>query len=1154
MFPFFAVGIGLAAAGWLFGELTSEEEEHTRKIRQSIEDRKNRHEQKLRDLDFQYEQKRNRIYENITKRESRYTSDYNYQSSNLDKYVQSQQERINRQLEYDYEQLERDYKRLLEQQIQKERDEECLFYIEQAEGHLSNVENVYSQIDELISGQIETMKSGATTAFQRHALKVLIRNSVDTKAKFGAYRSYLKRYIKRMKKIKGNWGNRENLDGFSFTIPDNWLYKGKLLSWNLKERESKGVLEIDQVWFGVNYVIDDCDIEDLETAPLLCTSYELVPIPESEYSYPLFHLSVAKGMLKFRLDNCQRVYENAIVRGYEDNYTITLENKDGIQLSLPINCLEEPNNKPLRNAELTVVISDWNNTLDDGKIKVSEKVEDIFNSLCFDGLPILFSEEAWYREFSPKVAELDLYTAKNEWKIALANEETFQVKFQYGEELIFLAHVENINGACGFVYDGLLNLEDNQIKAEDTFIVVESSLDAALKEEFLEIPEYDRSVMDSFVSVVFDEFRHQQINRAARKGLPYFNKWLDITDKHVNHLIMQGRSVELTLDKSEDIPIRRYRELHVVVKEDDLLEEFFVETCKSLQTYKAKPSFFMEIAPGERCSVFVKDNKMQEITIKNPDKRVIDYLNGVDKIEIFERGNCYPEIQQRRALINFLQGNLVNSALKSFALDPNSIYESKTDVGDIDFFDKEIAADYSQAETVKRALEEDNLFLIQGPPGTGKTTVILELILQTLKRNPYASVLVTSQSNVAVDNVLKKLLDRSYAANYNIIRCGDSYDCDLEDYSIDKIYNDYVNKIYTKAAINPNDKIVKEHIAKLKQDGSERAKGSYCENLLSGADIVGATCVGLASRRIGLDKLNFDLVIIDEAGKALPAELLIPYNRGMKVVLLGDHKQLPPVISPQIEKNELIQRQYSSKLLNELWNQSLFERIFANAPSSNKSMLRTQYRMPANIGTIISEAFYEGALFNGDNTLSKEPLLFDKNIAFFEHNFIESSATDKGVNNPSESAFIAELAKVMLERMGNNQSKIAIITPYKQQKRQIVKSLKETLSVDFKKFIKVDTVDSFQGEEAEIVIYATTRTRRITNFFKDFRRVNVALSRTKQQLCVVGSLKYFDKYDESKGDCLPIIARHVRTKELAHIYSVASHPELWQQQLEVWLG
>jgi len=451
----------------------------------------------------------------------------------------------------------------------------------------------------------------------------------------------------------------------------------------------------------------------------------------------------------------------------------------------------------------------------------------------------------------------------------------------------------------------------------------------------------------------------------------------------------------------------------------------------------------------------------------------------------------YTLIQQKRALNKFIYDEIVNKSIKSAFISPSAkkflpMFENI----DIEF--KNINLTKNQKEIVLKSLQEKDLFLIQGPPGTGKTTVIKEIIYQTLKIDKNTKILVVSQQNVAVDNVLEGLEKENISQN--LLRIATNVNkvySNLQKYTIDLKYGDY-KKLLTNLEFEDKVKqdFLEQFIDYIKDKEFKELEDSIKEIFIKKDTIIGATCIGLSNKRLGLEYSEFDLVIIDEAGRATLGELIIPILKAKKVILIGDHKQLPPT-----SDRKLIEKIESDNITKEdlkVIEKSYFEELFENIDFSSKGMLKEQFRMPNKIGSLISELFYENRLKNGVDRDVKKCL-----------NWInvkgKVKALKPGWENFDEVKVIKKLVKVLpLEKS------IAIITPYSAQKRLLRQNIKRDN-------LKIDTVDSFQGEEADIVIYSTVRTYGNIMFLLDERRLNVAISRTKEKLFFVGDREFFYK-------------------------------------------
>jgi predicted DNA helicase len=506
----------------------------------------------------------------------------------------------------------------------------------------------------------------------------------------------------------------------------------------------------------------------------------------------------------------------------------------------------------------------------------------------------------------------------------------------------------------------------------------------------------------------------------------------------------------------------------------------------------------------------------------------------------------------------------------------------------------------NQVKAVKKAVGNQNIFLIQGPPGTGKTTVIAEIIQQLIEKGE--KVLVSGQNHVAVDNVLEKL---SQFPNLNLLRVGnpDRIDKQLLKYCIDNLLEDY--KVDFKNFISNQLLIVGEYL-RCKSIGLEKnelkkslnqfvnslvvnygvLKEVYKERhfiLLHGIteltakelkettellrkwiedsnneyeillkpliynsiDVVFATCIGIKSDELFKEKnFKFDTVIIDEAGKANIAESLVAIELGQKVILVGDQKQLPPYMdSSLIDKadrlsfpNSIYGSEFIEDEILHALKSSFFEfivnRINADQfPKDNMEMLNFQHRMHPNIGEFVSSSFYDGKVKMGNRTHLNRiemPSPFNKEVVFFDtsnsKNPFEQNDGFSAKNN-TEAETISEIILPKLFENEISPSNIAIIAPYKSQVANIKNYINRSESCKFKN-IDVSTLDSFQGKEYDIIVFSFTRSSDHYNapfengkrkyakvgFLDDARRLNVAFSRAKKKLILIGNSKTLTDY------------------------------------------
>ncbi|MBP3201593.1 MAG: AAA family ATPase [Lachnospiraceae bacterium] len=401
----------------------------------------------------------------------------------------------------------------------------------------------------------------------------------------------------------------------------------------------------------------------------------------------------------------------------------------------------------------------------------------------------------------------------------------------------------------------------------------------------------------------------------------------------------------------------------------------------------------------------------------------------------------------------------------------------------------------SQKKAIKLALGKNDLLLVQGPPGTGKTQVIAETCLQLLSMNPGLRILVCSETHVAVNNLLSRIAH--YCKGIRIVRIRDKENDDIVDeLSPEMIINSYLEwaskNIQNKDAYNIIEEEIKESIL-----NNQKKKNQVEKALALSANIVGMTCNRAAAYDFRDRTEMFDVAIIDEVCKATLPEILSPLIISKKAILLGDPKQLPPVFCS--EEQEIINSIQNCNLNRFMYIDSLF------AESKNVSLLDTQYRMSNQIGSIISDLFYNGSLKNGRNEDVEDGLTW---ITYSPSKdwpiSIEELSEKPKIYNEDECKIIADLLKRIIH-MSNQNTSVAVIAPYRAQT-----SLLRRVCVGSAR-VKIDTVDGFQGKESDIVIFSVTRTKGSYRFLADDRRINVALSRAKNKIYIVGNKEYAEK-------------------------------------------
>ncbi|MBI1836786.1 MAG: AAA family ATPase [Flavobacteriia bacterium] len=398
----------------------------------------------------------------------------------------------------------------------------------------------------------------------------------------------------------------------------------------------------------------------------------------------------------------------------------------------------------------------------------------------------------------------------------------------------------------------------------------------------------------------------------------------------------------------------------------------------------------------------------------------------------------------------------------------------------------------SQINAVRAIESNDYLTIVHGPPGTGKTTTLIEGIIQLINKGE--KIIVSAPSNTAVDNIAKGLIK----AQVNILRVGNLSKVDSEIFpftSEGKMIESKQQKEIKNLKIRAEElrKMANQYKRRFGKDEREqrnllirevknirkeiRDLRNYFEGqLFEKAQVILGTPIGLHD--FIHSNQQFDTLIIDEAGQCIEplAWCIFPYAK--KWVLAGDHLQLPPTIL----SNE-------AKRLG--FNISILEQCFKNCQSIH--FLNTQYRMRKSIADFSSHYFYNGEL--------KTPIeLLDTgiHITFFDTagtGFEEEAGKDgMSLMNEGEISIVQKI--IVQEKL--NEKDIAVISPYSGQ----VELAKSNLS----KNIRISTIDSFQGQEEEIIILSLVRSNSesIIGFLNDYRRMNVALTRAKEQLFVIG--------------------------------------------------
>lgn len=396
----------------------------------------------------------------------------------------------------------------------------------------------------------------------------------------------------------------------------------------------------------------------------------------------------------------------------------------------------------------------------------------------------------------------------------------------------------------------------------------------------------------------------------------------------------------------------------------------------------------------------------------------------------------------------------------------------------------------SQKKAVEIALGNNALSLIQGPPGTGKTQVIAEICLQLYRKNPDVRILVCSETHIAVNNLISRISE--YDDSIRIVRIRDKeQNSAVDEFSPEAIISTYKEWLQANYKSQDAINIISETLSDYEDRSLEKA-------LSLSANIAGMTCNRINAYEFESSSEMFDVVIIDEVCKATLPEILAPLTIAQKAILVGDPKQLPPVFCS--EEIDVIRSIEKCNLQNYLYIDDLFLK------SKNVSVLDTQYRMTNQIGKLIGDLFYDGELKNGRNIKGDNSIIWvDYTPSELWPRYEANRVERLKIYNLDECRIITCILKE-LDDNAEILTSVAVIAPYRHQ----VTTLQELVQKESFRClnVNVDTIDGFQGKECDIVIFSLTRTVGSFRFLGDVRRLNVALSRARDKLYIVGDLNY----------------------------------------------
>ena len=413
----------------------------------------------------------------------------------------------------------------------------------------------------------------------------------------------------------------------------------------------------------------------------------------------------------------------------------------------------------------------------------------------------------------------------------------------------------------------------------------------------------------------------------------------------------------------------------------------------------------------------------------------------------------------------------------------------------------------TQEEAVNKVLHAKDVAIVHGPPGTGKTTTLVEAVYETLHREN--QVLVCAQSNMAVDWISEKLVDRGVS----VLRIGNpsrvndkmlsfTYERRFEshpDYPQLWSIRKAIRELYARSRKGAEREAVRQKINSLKDRATE-LEIRINESLFSEARVIACTLVGSANRLLTGQK--FGTLFIDEAAQALEAACWIPIRKADRVILAGDHCQLPPTVK-------------APEALRAGLGHTLMQTIVKNKPDT-VSLLKLQYRMNDEIMRFSSEWFYGGMLQSVPEVKYRSILDFDTPIEWINTEGLDCNEEFIGENygriNKSEAELSIEqlkgyITKIGRERFLDERIDVGMISPYKAQVQYLRRLVRnDAFFKPYRQAITINTVDGFQGQERDVILISLVRANEEgqIGFLNDLRRMNVAITRARMKLIILG--------------------------------------------------
>ena len=1041
----------------------------------------------------------------------------------------------------------REYKTLLLREIDK---------------HFEKVSPITQAYQELYNAIVAEIKADTTSPYRKSALQKEFARIEDAQIRISEYAKYLEFEKTKVNQLwdKGSYDWLLERPIADALLPLEWLYPGKLLVAELDD--------IDKPLGNSRHILKFLGYgEQSDKQKALALSYGSefpILIVKSNDKQNQFFGCVASGIVfhdHIRLSEPLSMTVERY-RGGSKDYLCTFN--DGlVKAALPQQSLLQPGIRCIPGQSIDVYFDSYSATLDSNPLRsfeskskkpwpsITEKPPSIMG---YDEFEIFIEADTDALKKIPSSSSF--YSESTHWSLLDFDANTNLITLGKGEVEAQCKLSENNDG---LIISKILVHELPKVGIDLPFEFILLSSDLSASELFGWV--YGLEQLLSFAS---QAFINSTTSKERIKQVEFFRRWEKVVEYQKQQESIRSIEFEIT-------PVQIKDSYYLLNIGNEFIKQSRVNDKSAYQIMREiENSGFLQFNRSCRLLIWdaengkyipaVKQSHRIRYQLENGEIEIEAPLNNFKKLDFTQPHKFQLVVQlpnaplqrQQMALDALFEDRIVEPMLKDIFLAPSSYIAEHQQYwleSDIHWSGR---LTESQKHAVKVALAAKHIAMIQGPPGTGKTTTIVEMLFQLLQKNPNQKILVVSQQNTAVDNAItkfKKFYPKLVNTNVNIVRVGnpDKIDDDMTQDHFDLIFQNFIDKCLSDTttrfslfdanedgeykALNNTAKLDALHewralLMQIKDSATDsKVSDEFFTTMLANKNLIGATCVGLAARHSGIDHITFDVAIVDEAGRATVPELLIPLLRSRKAILIGDHHQLPPSIAPVLREDSAKEEM---KFLEETFLEtSFFEALFEQLPKDCTAALTEQFRMSKPIGNLVAELFYtkdgERRLFNGN----KDPLDTNGFVSKDCLTWVDvwgkqlkqqgSTSLENQLEAEAICSYLEELSESFTRKID-----VAVITPYGAQKRLIRKLLKTSKGSQQVKLgslnIKIDTVDSFQGSEAELVCYSTVRTHGSMQFLLDKKRLNVACSRAKENLVFFGNIRALENWKPKTGE------------------------------------